>query len=643
MPRRLIYGRRILHVAVAGLLVVAVSFIRYLAAAVWNPGLSFTLFYPVLLVCTWLGGFALAVLATALWIFSLLVFLHYHPTIAVNQSLTTLGALVLEGLIVSYLFDRLRSSARSAQEQQRNVMKVFINEAPAAIAMFDTEMRYIAASKRWYTDYKISQHSVVGLSHYDVFPEIPERWRLIHQRCLLGATERAEEDLFIRPDGSHQWVRWEVKPWTSEAKSSRVGGIFIFAEDITSLKQAYERASELTAQNQVDAALRVEAETLNRSKDEFLATLSHELRSPLHALLGWVHVLKRSAGNPQHCSQALSAIESSVKLIGQLISDLLDVNRIVSGKLRLNIERVSMEQLLREVVETSLPQAQEKKVVLELKPVAADLAVRGDPVRLRQCVSNLLSNAIKFTPSGGRIEVMATASDDAVRITVRDTGQGIQAEAIPYLFERYAQASPASTRMHGGLGLGLSIVKHLVGLHGGEVAASSPGVGLGSTFTISLPALHAGDSLQGLVNVPESVDKPDLLKKRTILVVDDDVQMRELVRALLEDHGAQVRAASSVDEGIKMSHATAIDLVVSDIVMPQEDRYDLMRALRADGLTAPAIAVSGRAGDEDVRRALEAGFRLHLTKPVDAQELLGAIQRILQANPDEGGQRAGNQ
>jgi PAS domain S-box-containing protein len=519
-------------------------------------------------------------------------------------------------------------------------MKVFVNEAPAAIAMFDNDMRYIAASKRWYSDYNLAGESIIGASHYDIFPEIPERWLQIHQRCLSGATERAEEDLFERADGTKQWIRWEIKPWMSDESPPRIGGIVMFSEDITSLKLAHQRAIAAAAQSEIDIARYVEAEAVNVGKDEFLATLSHELRSPLHALLGWVYVLKKSGNEPQHLPQALAAIESSVQTLSQLIADLLDVTRIISGKLRLDIKRVSVAGLLREAVSVAFPQANAKGVQLQLVECDPEIFVRGDPVRLQQCLGNLLSNAIKFTPGGGTVTLSATGLNEVVQITVHDTGKGIQSEALPQIFERYAQTSAASTRVHGGLGLGLSIVKHLVSLHGGTITASSAGPGKGSTFTIALPVAPAKEQQPGISRLSEFVDRPTLLKDLKVLVVDDDIEMRELLRALLEDRGADVKIASNADEAGAIAHTTKLSLIVSDLSMPGRDGSDFIQELRSSKIGVPAIVLTGSGTSAEIERALKAGFNEHLLKPVGAEELLDTIVRVLGLRPQ---QRVGNE
>jgi PAS domain S-box-containing protein len=629
MPIRSLSGLQPQQLIIAALLVLAVSVFRQLALASWSPSLSFSLFYPVLLFCTWLGGFRLGVFVTALSVFSLTIFLWYHPAIEPGRFGALFGTLVVEGFAVSYLFDRLRKAVQSSVEHRLHLMKVFVNEAPAAIAMFDNDMRYLAASKRWYSDYNIAGDSIVGKSHYDIFPEIPERWRQIHQRCLSGATERAEEDLFERADGTKQWIRWEVKPWMSDESPPRIGGIVMFSEDITGLKKAHERVVAAAAQSAIDTARYVEAEAMSVGKDEFLATLSHELRSPLHALLGWVHVLKRSGNDLQLLPQALAAIESSVQTLSQLIADLLDVTRIISGKLRLDIKRVSVAELLKEAVGVAFPQAAAREVRLQLRECAPEIFVRGDPVRLQQCVSNLLSNAIKFTPSGGSVVVSAASLNDIVQIAVLDTGKGIRSDALPHIFERYAQTSAASTRVHGGLGLGLSIVKHLVSLHGGTITASSAGPGLGSTFTISLPLAPAKEQQPGVSRLSEFVDKPTLLKDLTFLVVDDDVEMRELLRTLLEDRGAVVKIASNADEAGAIAHTTKLSLILSDLSMPGRDGCDFIQELRSSKIAVPAIVLTGSGTPAEIERALKAGFNEHLLKPVGAEELLDTIVRVL--------------
>jgi PAS domain S-box-containing protein len=615
------------------LLVALVSLIRQLAYPFWDPSISFILFYPVVLVATWLGGFPLGAFATGLLILTLTVFLHYHIAIDLTKSVATLVAMTLEGLGISYLFHALRQRALYAQEQSLQHMRVFINDAPAPIAMFDTQMRYIAVSRRWYTDYKIKAPSVIGRSHYEIFPEIPERWRDVHRRCLAGAIERADEDLFTRADGSEHWLRWEVHPWMLCEKPPTVGGIIMFSEDITSLKIAHEHALRAKAQSEIDAALRIEAERLNKAKDEFLATVSHELRSPLHAMLGWVQLLKKAFNDPARLAQAVAAIERSAQTQTQLISDILDINRITSGKLRLTLQDISLTQLINEAVDAISPQTTAKGISLEKEIPAAEAIIRGDLTRLHQCLGNILSNAVKFTQNEGRIHITATKRDHIIEISVSDTGQGIRADALPLLFERYAQITAASARVHGGLGLGLAITKHLIGLHGGSISAYSAGEGLGSTFTITLPVPALGSQPIGLTVAASAATTPDRFQGLSFLVVDDDLEMRKLLRCLLEDHGAQVHTASSVDEALSILRSARIDLILSDIEMPNKDGYALLQAVRTRGNSVPAIAVTGHSRPEDVAHAFEAGFNQHLTKPVEAQKLLESVDEALRSKP----------
>lgn len=616
------------------LLVALVSLIRQLAYPVWDPSISFILFYPVVLVSTWLGGFALGAIATGLLIVTLAIFLHFHANIELPKSIPTLVAMTLEGLGISHLFHSLRQRVARAQTHTLQQMTIFINEAPVPIAMLDTEMRYIAVSKRWYSDYHINEPSIIGRSHYDIFPEIPERWRAVHQRCLAGATERADEDLFTRADGSEQWLRWEARPWMLVEKPNKVGGIIMFSEDITSIKVAHEQALRAKAQSEIDVALRSEAERLHKAKDEFLATVSHELRSPLHAMLGWIQLLKKAQTDRARFAQAVAAIERSARTQSQLVSDILDINRIASGKLRLTLQNLSVSQLIEDAIDTAMPHASEKNICVERPPTLPEAIVRGDPTRLHQCLTNILSNAVKFTPNGGRISVFTHTTRDSIQISVKDTGQGIRPDALPHLFERYAQTTATSTRVHGGLGLGLAITKHLIGLHGGTIAAYSTGEGLGSTFTITLPLQHSQMQSLGLTGTTNAAITPDRFRGLTFLVIDDDFEMRELMRCILEDHGARVHTACSAEEALGIERATNnLDLILSDIEMPDKDGYALLRELRTRGSSVPAIAVTGNSRPEDVARAHEAGFAKHLAKPVEVQQLLEGIDETLRSKP----------
>jgi signal transduction histidine kinase len=372
--------------------------------------------------------------------------------------------------------------------------------------------------------------------------------------------------------------------------------------------------------------MRAEAEGASRMKDEFLATLSHELRSPLQPLLNWAYLLRSPNLDPASAERALDAIERSTKTLGQLIEDLLDVSRIVTGKLRLQARPVRLPGVVRAALEAVEPAALAKSVTLEARIAQQLPPVLGDPDRLQQVLWNLVSNGIKFTPAGGRVMVSLAGGDSEVVLTVADTGVGIKREFLPHVFERFRQAESSTNRAYGGLGLGLAIVRHLVELHGGRVAVQSDGEGRGATFSVRLPvaAASAVAHVPAVVTTHGSVGQS--LAGVRLLVVDDEADAREVMRFMLERGGARVRTADCAAQALDAVREERPDILISDIGMPVEDGYVLVRRLRAmeEGLgrRLPAIALTAYASEEDHRRARAAGFDEHLSKPVDPARLI---------------------
>jgi CheY-like chemotaxis protein len=363
-------------------------------------------------------------------------------------------------------------------------------------------------------------------------------------------------------------------------------------------------------------------------KDEFLATISHELRSPLQPLLNWAYLLRSPNLDPASAERALDAIERSTKTLGQLIEDLLDVSRIVTGKLRLQARPVRLPGVIRAAIEAVEAAALAKAVVLEAR-IDPDLpVVLGDPDRLQQVLWNLLSNGIKFTPRGGRVTVTVSGHEGELVITVADTGAGIKPEFLPHVFERFRQAESSTNRAYGGLGLGLAIVRHLVELHGGSVSVASEGEGRGATFTVRLPVAAAARLPAERAPAAVTSDAPASrsLTGLHILVVDDEADAREVMRFMLERGGARVRIADSAAAALDAIREDRPDLLISDIGMLVEDGYVMVRRLRAmeDGAhrRLPAIALTAYASEEDSRRARSAGFDAHLSKPVDPGRLI---------------------
>jgi PAS domain S-box-containing protein len=412
--------------------------------------------------------------------------------------------------------------------------------------------------------------------------------------------------------------------------------------DITQHKRLFEAAEKAAEERkrllEREQAARTEAEYANTMKDEFLATLSHELRTPLGAILGWALILRRSENGTSEFHKGLEVIERNARVQAQLIEDLLDMSRIISGKVRLDIQPVEPFSLIESAFETVRPAADARGIRLErlLDPAAGPIS--GDPNRLQQVVWNLLSNAIKFTPRGGRVRILLQRADSHVEISVADTGIGIKPGFLPHVFERFRQGDPSTTRPYGGLGLGLAIVKHLIELHGGTVKADSQGEGRGCTFSVNLPLM----AVYSPAARPERVypDGPPAshsfepvdLSGIKILVVDDELDARDLISRVLGECKAEVLTASSASEALTIVERERPHVLVSDIGMPEIDGYELMRRVRAlslkIGVHIPAVALTAYAGPEDKTRALRAGFLVHITKPVEPSELVATLANL---------------
>ncbi len=402
-------------------------------------------------------------------------------------------------------------------------------------------------------------------------------------------------------------------------------------------KQAETEREQLLAREQT---AREQAETANRVKDEFLAVVSHELRTPLSAITGWAHLLLEGKMAAATQLRALQAIQRQARSQGQLIDDLLDVSRIVSGKLRLDSREVDPSKVINAALDVVRPTAEAKNIDLVTDLEAFAGTVSGDAERLQQVIWNLLSNAIKFTPEGGRVEIRSRWVDSSIEISVADNGQGISEDFLPYVFERFRQADVSTTRAHGGLGLGLAIVRHLIEIHGGTVHAQSPGLGKGTTFTIRLPGRPASARKVEITTPRNQTElrqevsgaETEILEGLRILVVDDDSDGREVLAVQLAERGATTNVSASADDALRKLDTFRPDIIVADIGMPGEDGYSLIRKIRdrpldRSGLT-PAIALTAYAGDGNRQRALEAGYQKHLSKPAEPEELALTIASL---------------
>ena len=425
-------------------------------------------------------------------------------------------------------------------------------------------------------------------------------------------------------DGSYRWHLGRALPLRDTS-----GRIVRWLGTCTDIDDQKRSEAQLTQ-------ARVEAETANRAKDEFLAMLSHELRSPLGAIRTWAHLLRTGKLDRARTVRAVESIERSAQTQAQIIEDLLDVSRINSGKLRLDVRRVDLADVVDAAIEIFRPTADAKTVTLDLTVRGRVRPVDGDPDRLQQVVANLISNAIKFTPAGGRVSVRLEDSGPNVRVVVSDTGQGISRAFLPHIFEHFRQADSAITRAHGGLGLGLAIVRYLVELHRGTVCAESAGEGAGATFTVTLAASTAeaarGEG-QSDGRAARGFDSISALTGVAVLLVDDDPLALESLSTALDQYGARTLVATSAADALAILERNSPDVLVSDIAMPVEDGYSLIRRVRererGRGVAIPAVALTAYAGGEDRDRALTAGFHAHIAKPFEPDRLVALLRTLV--------------
>lgn len=399
---------------------------------------------------------------------------------------------------------------------------------------------------------------------------------------------------------------------------------------ITELQRSEEARGQLLLRAE---RARAEAEAANRIKDEFLATLSHELRTPLTSLLGWSSVLREAKRDEKVMTQGLEAIDRNARVQAQLIDDLLDVSRIVSGKLNLDVRPLDISSVTRAAINVVRPAADAKGITLDYWAEPGLGAISADSARVHQIIWNLLSNAVKFTPHGGRISVRLEQDGPDARVTVKDTGQGIDPEFLPRVFDRFRQADSSTTRSFGGLGLGLAIVRHLVELHGGTVSAQSDGVGKGATFSATFPLLaDRADSLTVSHGPEASLSELRSLDGLRVLLVDDEPEAREIISTVITRTGAEVTACTSAGEALAKLLEWKPDVILSDIAMPDEDGYSFIGKVRSlprdKGGETPAAALTAYARDVDRRDALAAGYQMHIAKPIGASQLVTMVARL---------------
>ena len=539
---------------------------------------------------------------------------------------------------------------KQAQAQYEEVLQQLDFERGRLAAIFATSPAFVAvvrgqehvfemANPKYYQ--LVGHRDIIGKPLLEALPEIKGQGfsELLDGVLHSGQPfEGAELPILLQrePNGPQEERFVDLLYQPLREADGTISGVFSHGVDVT---------NQVRARLEVEKA-RLQAEEANRLKDEFLATLSHELRTPLNAIMGWAYLLQTGELSPEDSTRGLDAIDRNARAQGQLIEDILDVSRVITGQMRMEVQPVDLTKVIEDAVGTALPAAQAKGIRLQRVLEADASVVSGDPVRLGQVVWNLLSNAIKFTPKDGRVQIRLEHVNSYAEIVVADSGIGIAPDVLPHVFDRFRQADSSSTRAHSGLGLGLAIVRHLAELHGGSVEACSEGLGQGSTFTLRLP-LVAVQPLDASRAEPR-VAPPDNGRRKTdsslapdgsrldgihVLVVDDQPDARILLSVVLEGYGARVTTVASAPEAFAALQEQRPDVLLSDIGMPGEDGHSLIRRVRAlppeQGGHIPAAALTAFAREEDRNTALRAGFQNHLPKPVNPEELAAVVERLV--------------
>ncbi len=534
--------------------------------------------------------------------------------------------------------DALKKNEMETQAA-RDYAEAILRTTRDPLIVLNADLRAVSANDAFYKTFKVRPAEIEGRLIYELSEH---QWDIPRLRRLLEEII-PRDNAFNDFDVTHEFPGIGRRTMLLNARRliNPNGGperILLGIEDVTERKRAEEAIRVAYEQ---ESAARAEAEEANRLKDEFLATISHELRSPLNSILGWAKMLKGRRLDEDESVRALDVIYKSAKAQNQLIGDLLDVSRIITGKSRLDVRMVEPAPIIEAAMDIVRPAADAKKINLvpSLDPAAGP--VLGDADRLQQVVWNLLSNAVKFTPAGGEVAVSLERDGANVTITVSDTGEGIEPKFLPFVFDRFRQFEGGTTRAAGGLGLGLAIVRHLVELHGGVVSAASGGRGKGATFTVTLPLASTRDEALGaerdhMAEAGETSQShatpPDLLRDLRVLLVDDEEDARELIGLMLGSYEAEVKSCASAAEALRALDEWLPDVMVSDIGMPAEDGYDLIKKTRARepdrGGLIPALALTAYARPEDAQRALDAGYQAHISKPVDPSELAKAVASV---------------
>jgi len=608
----------------------------------------------VLFAWGWVPALVLQVATTASWLVAMPFLTFYVPRIELATAIVLGSVLSLgiaegaaRGIRAALVHRRNEVESRRALHASRDAYRDLAENAPELIFTTDGAGRLTYVNPAFARCFGVTPEELLGRASGECLSESAVNAQV---HTLLGAPHAAREPLpamgfEVRTPQGTRWL--ETSPSIIRDGHGQVVGVRAICRDVTERKQL-ERERDAVLIREQDARVeaeharrqaeraQTEAESATRAKDQFLGTLSHELRSPLSAVLHWTHIIRQGLVEPGRMDHALEIVERNARAQARLIEDLLDVTRIASGKLSVELARVDVGAIVNAVIERVRGAADGKRIGLEVERKADAVPIRGDVTRLQQVFENLLTNAIKFTPEGGRVTVVVGRAGDRAEVTVRDTGIGIAADVLPHVFERFHQ-DPSVAQQHGGLGLGLAIARHLVEMHGGTIEAHSDGVQRGAVFTVRVP-LDLGSRAENAappVEIARREPEPSMLERLRVLVVEDEPDAREFLTTLLTRFGADVIPAASVQEALAGLEARRPDVLVTDLAMPDEDGFTLIRKVRkmerAGGSRLPAIAVTALASVEERQRAMAAGFDVHLAKPVEPIDVVTAVARAAAA------------
>jgi PAS domain S-box-containing protein len=555
---------------------------------------------------------------------------HYSPLVDEENNIAG-GIAVITDITA-------RKQAEEATNAAYQQLAFHVESSPLAVVEWDSDFRV----SRW----SRSAERLFGWKAEDVLGKHVNEWRFVFADdvdAVALVTNRQREGVEVQGvlsnrnytrDGSVLYCEW----YNSVLRDDRgkLVSVLSLVLDVTARKSAEEeRAASLL--RECDA--RRHAEEADRLKDEFLATLSHELRTPLTSILGWASMIRNGEVEGSNASRAIETIERNARSQARLIDDLLDVSRIITGNLRLDMHPLNFGPIVEAALDALRPTADVKGIQLQTRFTPEECLVKGDPNRLRQVIWNLLSNAIKFTQRGGSVSIDLNCIESTARLTVSDTGDGISAEFLPYVFDRFRQAEGSISRKQGGLGLGLAVARHLVELHGGTITAESEGLGKGSVFSVDLPL---GQERRDPARAEERRRELERRRSRSgvvrldgvhVLLVEDDDDSRKLLGTMLKRYGARVTSTKSAAEALSVFEGELPDVMISDIGMPDQDGYELIRKLRTlpieKGGAIPAVALTGYATRKDRERALSSGYHQHMAKPIEQVDLIKAIAALL--------------